>query len=105
MVRMYELHEVHECKTCGLMYRVTFAAVPVMPITCCGVETELIGIHEDITGFDLSPRDAVDGSQEEVYKAGAKYSCEICGIELEIIRQAQPKERLDCCGEGMDLIS
>lgn len=102
---MYENDEVHECKTCGLMYRVTFAAVPVMPVMCCGVETELLGIQEDNSGLDLEPREPVENSKPDIYEVGQKYGCTICGIEVEIIRQAQPVERLDCCGEGMDLIS
>lgn len=105
MVRMYELNEVHECKTCGLLYRVAFAAVPVMPVTCCGGETELLGVHEDTSSFDLTPKKPLENALEEIYKAGTKYYCEICGIELEILRTAQPIERLDCCGEGMDLMS
>jgi len=105
MVRMYEENEVHKCKTCGLMYRVTFAAVPVMPVMCCGEETELLCIQEGNEGFDLSPAPPVEGSKPEVYKVGQKYGCTICGIEVEIIRQAQPVERLDCCGEGMDLLN
>ncbi len=105
MVRMYEQNEVHECTTCGLVLQVTFAAVPVMPVTCCGKEMELLGVLEDTSSIDSTPKQVPEKAKEQVYKAGEKYYCEICGIEVLILRQGQPIEQLDCCGEGMDLMA
>lgn len=101
MVRMYENNEVHECKECGLMLRVTFAAVPIEPVTCCGKEMKFIGVLESNDGFDLNPA----SDHPDAYKPNSVYTCGICGIELTILRQALPTIPLDCCGEGMDLMS
>lgn len=104
MVRMYELNEVHECTTCGLALQVSFAAVPVMPVTCCGKEMEFLGVIEDTSSIDPTPKALPENPKEKIYKKGEKYYCEICGIEVVILRQGQPEEQLDCCGEGMDLV-
>jgi hypothetical protein len=100
MVRMYENNEVHECESCGLLARVTFAAVPIDPVTCCGKIMVLKGIIEDDSGFDLAAR----STEEKSYKPGGVWSCDLCGIEMTILRQALPKIPLDCCGQGMELL-
>lgn len=101
-VRLYEENEVHRCNTCGLMLRVTFAAVPIEPVTCCGVEMELLGIMPTDEGIDLTTKPAPTGALERIYKPGEVYTCAICGIDVTILIQAQPCGPLDCCGEGME---
>lgn len=100
-VRLYEENEVHRCNNCGLTLRVTFAAVPIEPVTCCGVEMELLGIQADDAGLDLSPQEPIP--DHRVYTPGEVYWCNICGIEVQILRLAFPSTSLDCCGEGMEL--
>lgn len=104
MVRMYEENEIHRCNNCGLMLRVTFAAVPIEPLMCCGSEMEMTGIQEGNEGLELEPAPAPQGAKDKIYNQGEKYTCGICGIEVMILRQAQPVEMLDCCGEGMELL-
>lgn len=108
MVRMYEEHEIHECKTCGLLLQVTFAAVPIQPLTCCGELMALIKKSEhpqEDADLDLTPKPIPTDAKEQVYTAGEKYTCSICGIEILILRTAQPVEMLDCCGEGMEIMA
>jgi hypothetical protein len=100
-VRLYEENEVHRCTNCGLTARVTFAAVPIEDLKCCGVETEMVAIQADDTGLDLSPQKQVNSHHPE-YKPGEVYWCRVCGIEVEILRLSFPSLALDCCGEGME---
>lgn len=102
-VRLYEENEVHRCTNCGLMLRVTFAAVPIEPITCCGKDMDLLGILPTDETLDLTIKPAPDNALERVYKPGDVYSCSICGIDVTILVQAQPSKPLDCCGEGMEM--
>lgn len=102
LVRLYEENEVHRCNTCGLQVRVTFAAVPIEPVTCCGVEMELLGIFENDTQLDLTPKSAPAGALYHVYKPGELYNCSICGLDVTILVEARPSKALDCCGEGME---
>lgn len=99
-VRMYEENEVHRCSSCGQTLRVTFAAVPIEDVTCCGQLMELIGIQDTDDGLDLTPQEPVQN--HAVYTPGEVYWCQICGIEVEILRLAFPSALLDCCGEGME---
>lgn len=103
MVRLYEENEIHRCTTCGLTLRVTFAAVPIEPLTCCGKDMELVGVMETNDGLDLNPAPVAAGALERVYKPGEIYTCSICGLDVSILREARPIEPLDCCGEGMEL--
>lgn len=102
MVRMYEENEVHVCDSCGLTLRVTFAAVPVEPVMCCDQVMKLLGVDILDNDLDLSKAPTLENSLETVYLPGEVYTCILCGIELTILRQAQPVHPLDCCGEGMD---
>lgn len=102
-VRLYEENEVHRCTNCGLTLRVTFAAVPIEPITCCGKEMDLITVQADNVGLDLTPKQPLADALPRVYKPGEVYSCTICGIDVTILVQAQPSKPLDCCGEGMEM--
>ncbi len=104
MVRLYEFNEVHECKTCGLMIRVTLAAVPIEPVSCCGQIMEFLGIKETNEELDLTPMEPPEQALEQVYETGQTYWCNTCGLEVTVIRRAQPIEALDCCGEGMELL-
>lgn len=105
IVRLYEENEIHKCTTCGLIVRVTFAAVPIEPLRCCGNDMELIGVSESDDGLDLSPAPVLDDAKERVYKVGEVYSCNICALDVTIVREACPVQALDCCGEGMDIRS
>ena len=102
-VRLYEENEVHRCTTCGLVFRVTFAAVPIDPITCCGAEPEVIAVSDSNEGLELTSKDAPELALPRIYKVGELYTCSICGIDVTILVQAQPTKPLDCCGEGMEL--
>lgn len=102
-VRLYEENEVHTCHTCGLMLRVTFAAVPIEPVRCCGEEMELLGIFETDDSLDLSPKPVPGNAKEKIYKPGEVYTCSICGLDVTILTEARPVEALDCCGEGMEM--
>lgn len=102
-VRLYEENEVHRCTNCGLVFRVTFAAVPIDPITCCGVEPEVIAVSDSNDGLDVSPKTPPAGALARIYQPGELYTCSICGIDVTILVAAQPTKPLDCCGEGMEL--
>ena len=99
-VRLYEENEVHRCTSCGMMLRVTFAAVPIEDLKCCGQEMELVGIQETDEGLDLSPQEAV--SVNPRFSPGEIYWCRVCGLETEVLRLAFPAIIPDCCGEGME---
>lgn len=105
IVRLYEENEIHKCTTCGLIVRVTFAAVPIEPLRCCGQDMELVGVQEHDDGLDLTPAPVVEGAKEQVYYPGKVYNCSICGLDVTILREARPVAALDCCGEGMELRS
>jgi len=90
--------------TCGLTLRVTFAAVPIEPMTCCGKLMEFLGVKAENDGLQLDPAPVPEQPQSQVYRAGEMYTCRICGIEIVILRQAQPQVILDCCGEGMEIV-
>lgn len=104
MVRLYEENEIHKCTTCGLIIRVTLAAVPIEPVNCCGKIMELLGIQQGDEGLETNPAPVLQNALEHVYRAGEKYWCNTCGLEVLILRQAQAIEPLDCCGEGMELL-
>lgn len=80
--------------------RVTFAAVPIEEMRCCGVEMELVGIQEHNDGLDLTPQEPIPGNLR--YEPGEIYWCRVCGMDVEILRLAFPVSPLDCCGEGME---
>ncbi len=102
-VRLYEENEVHRCSNCGLTFRVTFAAVPIEPIFCCGVPPEMIAVSDSNERLDLTEKDAPADALPRIYKVGEVYSCTICGIDVTILVEAQPSKPLDCCGEGMEI--
>ena len=102
--RLYEENEIHHCNTCQLTLCVTFAAVPVEPLQCCGQDMELLDAEANDQNLDLSDAPAPPGAGDHLYRAGEFYTCIICGIEVKILRQAQPIGELDCCGEGMEVL-
>ncbi|MBI4122016.1 MAG: hypothetical protein HY461_01660 [Parcubacteria group bacterium] len=102
-VRLYEENEIHRCNTCGLTCRVTFAAVPIEPLQCCGQDMELVGVSATDEGLDLAPAPVQPAAKDKTYLPGEVYTCSICGLDVMILRQARPIEALDCCGEGMEL--
>lgn len=104
-VRLYEENEVHKCQTCGQTIRVTWAAVPVEPLQCCGVNMDFLGVLPENDDLDLSDAPLPENALPHIYQVGEKYSCDLCGIEVVILRRAQATKELDCCGEGMRLLA
>lgn len=90
------------------MLQVTLAAVPLEPVTCCGSLMKMHGKKKDPdqdSEIDFGQKSVLPNAKDIVYKKGEKYTCSLCGIEVIILRTSQPIEMLDCCGEGMELMS